>query len=265
VSEGVRAAIVANRSYDRAARLAATHGARAMHFDECWAELKSVDLLISSTAAPHAIVTREQVSKALQGRASEPFCILDIALPRDVESSVGDLDNVFLYDIDDLSGVVNANIERRLGELPSAEAVVGEELDRYWRWLSGLAAVPVLTRFRQEMDAVRERELQVALKRLRSLSPEEIAAVESFSRSLMNKFLHTPSVRLREAATIDGGLGVIDAVQYLFALDDQDEKLTHPADTADRATVGGTESPLEDATPPEGSDADEQPIAREKS
>jgi glutamyl-tRNA reductase len=219
VSEGVRAVIVANRSYARASQLADEHGARAMHFDECWGELRNVDLVISSTSAPHPLVTVARVSDALQHRPHEPLCILDIALPRDVEPAVGDLDNVFLYDIDDLSAVVASNIERRLGELPSAEMVIGEEVERYWKWLSGLAAVPVLTRFRSEMDDLRERELANVMKKLGHLPPDEREAIESFSRSLMTKFLHNPSVRLREAAANGRGLAVIDAAQYLFALD----------------------------------------------
>ncbi len=245
VSEGVRAAIVANRSFERAEILANEHGARAMHFDECWTELGTVDLLICSTAAPHAMVTVARVREALRNRSSEPFCILDIALPRDVEPAVGDLDNVFLYDIDDLAGVVNSNIERRLDEIPSAEAVISEEVERYWRWLSGLAAVPLLTKFRREMDSLRERELDAALRKLQGLSPEERAAVESLSRSLMNKFLHNPSVRLREAAANGRGLGVIDAAQYLFALGEDDSESATHADTgadsdADPSTADDT-------------------------
>jgi glutamyl-tRNA reductase len=219
VSEGVRAAIVANRSYDRAAQLASEHGARAMHFDECWGELASVDLLISSTAAPHPLVTVSRVQEALRGRAAEPFCNLDIALPRDVEPGVGELDNVFLYDIDDLAAVVASNIERRQDEIPSAELVIEGEVDRYWSWLAGLAVLPVLAQFRQEMEALRERELAAAVRRMPDLTAEQRASLELFSRALLNKFLHNPSIRLREAAANGRGLGVIDAAQYLFALD----------------------------------------------
>jgi glutamyl-tRNA reductase len=219
VSEGVRTAIVANRSFERAEQLGTSLGARAMHFDECWSELSGMDLLISSTAAPHPVVTVSRVQTALRHR-TDPLCILDIALPRDVEPGVGDLDNVFLYDIDDLSAVAAASLERRAGEIPPAEAVIDEEAQRFWVWYSGLSAIPVLTRFRDEMENLRVRELDSALRRMRDLTPEQRAAVEGFSRALMNKFLHNPSVRLREAAANGRGLGVIDAVQYLFALEE---------------------------------------------
>lgn len=216
--EGVRAAIVANRTYERAEELARRHGAVAVHYDECWRGLAEVDLLICSTAAPRAVVTRERVTPSLARRSGGPLCILDIALPRDVAPDVGSLDNVFLYDLDDLQAVVSANLERRRQELPSAEQVVADETQRYWDWVAGLAAVPVLTGMRTRMDEVRERELEQLLRRLDRLEPGQREAIEHFSRSLMNKFLHEPTVRLRAAAANGRGLGVVDAARYLFAL-----------------------------------------------
>jgi glutamyl-tRNA reductase len=219
-SEGVRAAIVANRTFERADELARRHGATALHYDQCWSGLAQVDVVICSTSAPHAIVYPEHVRPALEARGDRPLCILDIALPRDVDPAVGELDNVFLYDLDDLRAVVAANLERRHAELPSAEQVIGAEVEKYWQWLAGLAAVPVLTRFRAEMDRVREEELAQAMRKLGALTPAQREAVEYLSRALMNKFLHEPSVRLRAAAANGRGLGIVDAVRYLFALDD---------------------------------------------
>lgn len=220
VREGVRAAIVANRTYERAEELARRHGATAMHYDQCWAGLEQVDVLLCSTAAPHAIVFPEHVRPALEARGDRPLCILDIALPRDVDPTVGALDNVFLYDLDDLRAVVAANLQRREAELPSAEELIAGEVEKYWSWLAGLAAVPVLTRFRSEMERMREEELAQAMRKLADLTPAQREAVEHLSRSLMNKFLHEPSVRLRAAAANGRGLGIVDAIRYLFALDD---------------------------------------------
>jgi glutamyl-tRNA reductase len=141
-------------------------------------------------------------------------------MPRDVEPRVGELENVYLYDLDDLRAVVTGNVERRRAELPSAEELIAQEVERFWDWLAGLAAVPVLTRFRNEMDLVRQREVTNALRRLDHLAPEDREVVEQLSRSLMNKFLHGPTVRLRAAAANGRGLGIIDAVRYLFGLDD---------------------------------------------
>jgi glutamyl-tRNA reductase len=220
-NEGVRAAVVANRTHERARELAARHGATAMHYDDCWAELADVDVLLTSTSAPHAIVLPDHVRPALKARGGRPLCILDIALPRDVHPDVRDLDNVYLYDLDDLRAVVASNIERRKAELPSAEQVISEEVDAYWRWLAGLAAVPVVSAMRGTMDRVREHELQQAMRKLGDLSPEQRATLEHFSRALMNKFLHEPSVRLRTAASNGRGLAIVDAARYLFGLEGQ--------------------------------------------
>lgn len=235
ISEGVLAAIVANRTFEHAAEMAKRHGATAVHYEECWARLHEVDVLLCSTAAPHPVVEAAHVAPSLKARGDRPLCILDIALPRDVERAVGALGNVFLYDLDDLRAVVTANLERRRDELPSAETVVAAEVEIYWKWLAGLAAVPVLTTFRSRMDLVREQELSRALRRMDHLSPQDRDAVEHFSRALMNKFLHEPSVRLRAAASNGRGLAVVDALRYLFALgeetiDSDDARTTQDAD-----------------------------------
>ena len=217
--QGVRTAIVANRTFARATDLAARYGAEAMQYEECWNALADVDVLVCSTAAPHPVVQARHIEPAVAARGDRPLCVLDIALPRDVDPAVRDLENVFLYDLDDLQSVVSANLERRQAELPSAEEVIAGEVDRYWSWLSGLAVVPVVTEFRARMDDLRERELAEALRRLRHLPESERAVVEELSRSLMNKFLHDPTVRLRAAAANGRGLGIVDAVRYLFGLE----------------------------------------------
>ena len=218
--EGVRATLVANRTFERADDLARRHGATAMRYDDCWPALATVDLVICSTAAPHPVVSYENVAPAVAGRGDRPLCILDIALPRDVEPEVGSLDNVFLYDLDDLRAVVAANIEQRQSQLPSAEELIDGEVERYWDWLAGLAAVPVVADFRAAMDRVRADELAHAARRLGELTPAQREIVDHFSRSLMNKFLHAPSVRLRAAAANGRGLAVVDTARYLFGLDD---------------------------------------------
>ena len=220
-AEGVRAAIVANRTFERAQALATLYGANAVHYDAAWSALPEVDVLLCSTASPHVVVTAERVREGLERRGDSPLCILDIAVPRDVDPAVGEIDNVFLYDLDDLRAVVHASVERRHREMPAAERVIGEEVEKYWQWVAGLAAVPVVTQFREEMNRVRERELAAALRRFGDLTPEQRSALEHFSQSLMNKFLHEPSVRLRAAAANGRGLAVVDAARYLFALDEQ--------------------------------------------
>ncbi len=218
-NEGVRVTIVANRTFERAQTLAAEHQAVAMRYDECWSSLHAVDILLCSTASPHAIVEVAHVAPALQMRGDKPLCILDIALPRDVTANVGELENVFLYDLDDLKAAAAANLERRGEDIPAAQRIIDGEVEKYWQWLAGLAAVPVVTEFRSQMDRVRADELAAALRRIGGLSEEQTEGLEHFSRALMNKFLHEPSVRLRAAAANGRGLGVVDAARYLFALE----------------------------------------------
>ena len=245
VGEGVRAAIVANRTWERAQELAKRHGATAMHYEQCWAELSRVDLLLCSTSAPHAIVTVDHVRPAIAARGDDPLCILDIALPRDVDAAVGTLDNVFLYDLDDLQSVVSANLEKRKQELPTAEELIRGETERFWQWVAGLAAVPVVTQVRAEMERMRERELAQALKRLGDLTPEQRSVVEQLSKQLLNKFLHEPSVRLRAAAGNGRGLAVVDAARYLFALEQgmkqslDEAQSESPGSTSPTAAEGG--------------------------
>ncbi|MGH9885415.1 MAG: glutamyl-tRNA reductase, partial [bacterium] len=131
-AQGVRAAIVANRTFERASVLAARYGAVAVHYDECWSALGDVDLLVCSTASPRPVVSVENVRPGIAARGDRPLCILDIALPRDVEPDVGELANVFLYNLDDLQAVVSSNIERRRAEVPAAERLVVVEADRFW-------------------------------------------------------------------------------------------------------------------------------------
>jgi glutamyl-tRNA reductase len=230
--QGVRTSIVANRTYERATELAERYGAVAMHYDECWTALSDVDVLVCSTAAPRAVVLVDHVRPALASRGDRPLCILDIALPRDVDPAVGELANVFLYNLDDLQSVVTANLERRRAELPTAEQLIGSEVGKYWDWVAGLAAVPVLTAMRDRMEEVRSKELADTMRRLQHLPPAERAVVEELSRTLMNKFLHEPTVRLRAAASNGRGLGIVDAVRYLFGLErraDPDDERAGPS------------------------------------
>ena len=219
LNEGVRVAIVANRTHERAQSVAERHGATALHYDECWQSLRDVDLLICSTASPVPVVTVARVRDSIEARGDRPLCVLDIALPRDVEVAVGDLDNVFLYDLDDLRAAAAANLEQRQEDLPAAREIIAAEVQKFWDWVAGLAAVPVVREFRDEMERLRSAELAAALRRIGPLSPEQADAIEQFSKSLMNKFLHEPSVRLKAAAANGRGLGVVDAARYLFALE----------------------------------------------
>lgn len=246
LNDGVRVAIVANRTHERAETLAERHGATAMHYEQCWDSLREVDVLICSTASPVPVVTVPRVRDAIMARGDRPLCILDIALPRDVEAAVGELDNVFLYDLDDLRAAAAANLERREEDVPAATHIIEQEAHKYWEWVAGLAAVPVVREFRDEMERIRTAELAAALRHFGPLSAEQMEALDHFSRALMNKFLHEPSVRLKAAASNGRGLGVVDAARYLFALEDQETTISGH-DAGKRREADGAPQPGDDA------------------
>src|SRR5207245_6705940 len=159
-SEGARVRLVANRSDERAQAIAEALGARALSLDEAWEHFGEADIVLTSTAAPHAVVTWERVASAIARRGDRPLCILDLAVPRDVEPAVGQLENVFLYDIDDLQAVAAHAAAERHREIPAAERIVSDEVERFWAWYGGLAVVPVLKEFRGQLDQVRAAELE---------------------------------------------------------------------------------------------------------
>src|SRR2546425_12552451 len=143
-SEGVRVTLVANRSYERAQAIAEALGARALTLDEAWEHFADADIVLTSTAAPHAVVTWDHVAPAVARRQGRPLCILDLGMPRDVEPAVAQLENVFLYDIDDLQAVAAQAAAERRDDIPAAERIVGEEVERFWAWYGGLVLGPVL-------------------------------------------------------------------------------------------------------------------------
>jgi len=154
----------------------------------------------------------------IRGRRGRPLCILDLAVPRDVDPAVAQLENVFLYDIDDLQTVAAQATARRHEEVPAAERIVEEETDLFWAWYGGLGVVPVIKEFRSRMEALRAAEVERALRHLNHLPPEDRARVEQLSQALMNKFLHQPTVALKAAAEAGRGYGLLEALRRLFGL-----------------------------------------------
>ena len=217
--EGVETAIVANRTWDRAREMAARCGGAAIRWDELGAALPRVDIVICSTAAPHPVLTVQRLREALPHGARRPLCVIDIAVPRDVEPAVGDEPNVFLYNLDDLQQVVDDSLGRRRAQLPRAEEIVARGVDEYWTWYSGLAVVPTIRALRDRGEEVRRAELERVLRQLSHLSPEDQLAIDALTRTLVNKVLHAPTARLKDAAGNGRGTGVLDTVRYLFELD----------------------------------------------
>lgn len=218
--DGVRDILVANRTHARADEVARRLDAQAVAFDQVGALLEEVDIVAAATSAPHAVLTRPMVEQALRRPRRSPLLILDIALPRDVERDVGELPNVFLYDIDDLSQVVEGTLERRRSEIAVAENIVQDGIREFWAWYRGRNVVPLIRELRGRVEEVREAETARALRALQHLSPGDQAAIENLTRQLLNKVLHSPTARLREAAANGREGDIAQAARYLFALGD---------------------------------------------
>ncbi|MBI4538689.1 MAG: glutamyl-tRNA reductase [Gemmatimonadetes bacterium] len=217
--EGVRGVVVANRSPERARALAGRLGGRAIRFDDLTVALGDADIVVSSTAAPHPVLTVDKVRRAFPQGPARPLFVIDIAVPRDVEAEVGAERNVFLYNIDDLQQIVDDNIGRRREAIPAAEGIVAEGAEEFWSWYSSLEVVPVIRSLRERAERIRREELERMLGRLGHLDPEDRAAVEDLTRRLLNKLLHAPTVQLREGAANGRGAALVDAARRLFDLD----------------------------------------------
>jgi glutamyl-tRNA reductase len=227
---GVHDIMVANRTAARADEVARRLSARPVAFEDVPALLREVDIVAAATSAPHAVITHALAAHALEPGRRTPLLILDIALPRDVEREVGELPNVFLYDIDDLSQVIEGNLERRRSEIAVAEQIINEGTREFQAWYRARNVVPVIRELRGHAENLREAETARALRLLAHLSPADRAAVENLTRQLLNKVLHSPTARLREAAADGRESEITEAARYLFGLrngseldDDNDE------------------------------------------
>jgi glutamyl-tRNA reductase len=217
--EGVSDIQVANRTAARAEEVARRLNARAAAFDDLPRLLMEVDIIAAATSAPHAVITRSLAERSLADGRRTPLLILDIALPRDVEPEVGELPNVFLYDIDDLSQVVEGNLERRRSEVNVAEQIITDGIRDFRAWYRARNVVPLIRQLRGHVEDLREVETARALRALQHLSPGDRAVVENLTRQLLNKVLHAPTARLREAAASGREGEIAEAARYLFALE----------------------------------------------
>ncbi len=214
-ADGVRELLVANRSPEHARALALEAGGIAVSLEDLPALLERVDVVVCSTGAPHAIVTRELMERTLKARRFRPIFLIDLSLPRNVEPSVNELENTYLYDLDDLERVAAENRELRKGELSRAEQILGEELEAHLTAARQQGAAPVIKQLRAHAESVAEAEILRTLTGL-GLSDKQDKCVRAMTKAIVNKLLHEPTSRLR--ADAGGPLG--EAAMQLFALAD---------------------------------------------
>lgn len=221
ISFGVKTIYVVSRTYERAAGLAKTLNGSALAFEDFAKELYRADIVISSTAAPKFIIHKEMVEKAIHQRKNRPMFFIDIAVPRDIEPEVNNLENVYLYDIDDLQKVVGANMKERQKEAEYALQIVRDEALKFENWIESLSAVPTIVELRNRAEDIRRAETQKALGKLGHLSEEDKSSIEYLTSSIINKILHKPTVNLKEKTQSKEGHIYLKAIRHLFHLDDK--------------------------------------------
>jgi glutamyl-tRNA reductase len=218
LQQGASSILVTNRTEERAARLARNFNGRVIPFAELHARAAEADIVITSTGSADFLFRREHGAALLHRRKGRPMFFVDIAVPRDVDPEMNRVDGVFLYDIDDLQTVAASNMADRSREATSAERIIAEEVARFARRASALDVVPVLVGLQQSVESMRQAELRKAQARLQGLTAEQLAAVETLTRGLANKFLHLPLQALREAAQ-QGDAARVETLREAFRLE----------------------------------------------
>jgi glutamyl-tRNA reductase len=217
-ARGVRTIFVANRHADRAQSLAQRFGGSVVSLDHLSDQLAAADIVLASTSSPHPIVGFEQLEQVMRAREQRPLLLIDIAVPRDIEPACGELDGVTLRDIDDLQALVARNLSSRTAEIPRAEALIAEEIDRFAGWLGQLDVRPTIAALRERGEQIVTQLLADNAGRWESASAADIERIEALARAVATRLLHEPTVRLK-ALEEGHGHRVVELARELFALD----------------------------------------------
>jgi glutamyl-tRNA reductase len=224
---GVHSIFVANRRYDRAIGLAARFGGEAVRFDDLPELLTKADIVVSCTASPHQIVGREELALVLEQRAGKPLLMMDIAVPRDIDPAVRGLPGLTLYDMDDLQHAVARNMSGREAEAAKAAQLVGQEVERFARWVGSLEVVPTITAIRARGDEIVAQVLRENETRWESLTENDQRRLEVMARAVVSRLLHEPTRRLKDSDG-DSAYVYVDALRELFALEGSDAATEAP-------------------------------------
>jgi len=220
LSSGASAIFVSNRTYDRAVELAAAFHGTAIRFEQLLDYVGKADIVISSTGAPHFVIEKPQVEKMLAARRNRPMFFVDIAVPRDIDPTVNELDNVFLYDIDDLEQVVDANKKQREREAVYAEEIVQQEVQKMMRRLASREVVPTIVALEERLNRIREGEVERHRSRLSSLTPEQREALDALTRGIVNKILHGPITELKSGAGHLEHRTLVQLIRKMFGVEE---------------------------------------------
>ncbi len=218
ISNGVRDIAVANRTHSAGCQLAEGMDGRAVEFEEFIDEMEGTDIVICSTGAPEYVLTHKQMKGVMKARKQKPMFLIDISVPRNIDPEVNNLENVYLYDVDDLQGVADAGLEERRKEADKGETIVSEEIETFLRWQSSLDAKPTIIALRKHAEEIKRQEIGRMNGKLESLTPEQKNAVEQLATSIINKLVHPPTAALKEDTEDKDEL--IAMIKRLYGLDD---------------------------------------------
>lgn len=217
---GVSQILVANRTRSRAEEVAELVRGTIVDYDQLPATLPEVDIVIASSGAPNYILLKEQVRKIIEARKNRPMFLIDIAVPRNIDPAVNELDNVFLYDIDDLQRVVDKNLRGRIDEAAEADKIIVEEVDRLEAWVRTREVVPTIVSLQAQLEQWRAGEVEKMRGKFGALTSQQEEALEALTRGIVNKIAHGPISELRKNAGNPSGVHVLDAIRKAFRLRD---------------------------------------------
>jgi glutamyl-tRNA reductase len=211
---------VANRTFERGLAMAAGYDGTAIRFEEIPNYIDMVDIVISSTGASNLVIERDMVKGAMRGRRNRPIFFIDIAVPRDIDPKINNLNNVYVYDIDDLKGVVDENIEDRRREAAKAERIIDEAVIQFEQWYRSLDVVPTIKELRAKIEATAQAEFDKTLPMLSHLTESDRRAIEKMLQATVNKILHDPTRYLKSDGCLKDRRTVsVDFTRRLFGLD----------------------------------------------
>ena len=219
-ASGIKRVLVANRTYERAAEFAGRLGGEPMRLEEAASRLAEADVVISSTGSREYVLTKAQVEQAMRSRPSRPLFLIDIAVPRDLDPAIADIPNVFLYDIDDLEGIVESNLEQRRKEAAKIETMIAAELEAFLSWYRTLGVVPLIRALQEKAEKIHTETMQSLTNKLPDLTDHERKVIRKLTKSIVNQMMHDPILRIKEMAGDKKAGEAMDWFVRLFALED---------------------------------------------
>jgi len=224
-ANGAKEVYVVNRTIEKATELAGKFQGEAMTFDEALDRLKDMDIVISSTGADRFVITRKDVEAAMSARKQRPLFLIDIAVPRDIEPVSGDIANVFLYDIDDLEGIVETNMSKRRKEAAIIEEMIADEQEAYRQWYATLGVSPLIRALQEKAAAIHDNTLDSMLRKLPELDDRQVKVIRKLTKSIVNQVIHDPILRIKELAAEKRSDEAMKLFVQLFALENDVEQL----------------------------------------